>query len=161
MRDFNALRPRLNDPAAADTPPGAGFGGCMKRSVSHEKLAICTVEIAKSETRFRDIDEIVGYLRSCIEAEPLARFIAVFDHYAHTRSLPNGVIAETIHAAKNLVFCFGITLPNPQALALRPRSIGICELDDQFVLTFAEAPMPVANLAMERWALSVVGREAA
>jgi hypothetical protein len=133
----------------------------MQRSVSHEKLAICTVEVAKSETRLRSLDEIVDYLRACIEAEPLARFIAVFDHYAHTRSLPNGVIAEGIQAAKNLVFCFGITLPDPQALALRPRSIGVCELDDRFVLTFAEAPMPVANLAMERWALSVVGREAA
>jgi len=133
----------------------------MKRSVSHEKLAICTFELDKSETRFRSVGEIVDYLRACIEAEPLARFIAVFDHYAHTRSLPNGVIAEGIHAAKNLVFCFGITLPDPQALALRPRSIGVCELDDQYVLTFAEAPMPVANLAMERWALSVVGREKA
>jgi hypothetical protein len=133
----------------------------MQRSVSHEKLAICTVEVAKSETRLRSLDEIVDYLRACIEAEPLARFIAVFDHYAHTRSLRNGVIAEGIRAATNLVFCFGITLPDPQALALRPRSIGVCELDDQYVLTFAEAPMPVANLAMERWALSVGGREKA
>jgi hypothetical protein len=133
----------------------------MKRSVSHEKLAICTVEIAKTEARFRTLDEIVDYLRSCIEAEPLARFIGLFDHYAHTRSLPNGSVAEGIHAAKNLVFCFGITLPDPQALALRPRSMGVCELDDRFVLTFAEAPMPVANLAMERWALSVVTRQAA
>ena len=133
----------------------------MQRSVSHEKLAICTFELDKSETRFRSVGEIVDYLRTCIEAEPLARFIAVFDHYAHTRSLPNGVIAEGIRAATNLVFCFGITLPDPQALALRPRSIGVCELEDQYVLTFAEAPMPVANLAMERWALSVGGREKA
>jgi len=133
----------------------------MKRSVSHEKLAICTFEFDNSETRFQSVGEIVDYLRTCIEAEPLARFIAVFDHYAHTRSLPNGVIAEGIRAATNLVLCFGITLPDPQALALRPRSIGVCELDDQYVLTFAEAPMPVANLAMERWALSVVGPEKA
>ena len=133
----------------------------MKRSVSHEKLAICTVEVGKAEARFRSLDEIVDYLRACIEAEPFARFIAVFDHYAHTRSLPNGVVAEGIQGAKNLVFCFGITLPDPQALALRPRSIGVCELDDAYVLTFAEAPMPVANLAMERWALSVIGQEAA
>jgi hypothetical protein len=133
----------------------------MKRFVSHEKLAICTFELDKSETDFQSLDEIVDYLRGLVEAEPLARFIAVFDHFAHTRSLPNGTVAEGIRAAKNLVFCFGITLPDPQALALRPRSIGICELASQYVLTFAEAPMPVANLAMERWALSVVGREKA
>lgn len=133
----------------------------MKRSVSHENLAICTFEVGKAETHFRGIDEIVDYLRGCIEAEPLARFIGVFDHYAHTRSLRNGVVAEGIRAAKNLVLCFGITLPDPQALALRPRSIGVCELDDRFVLTLAEAPMPVANLAMERWVLSIVARDEA
>jgi hypothetical protein len=133
----------------------------MKRSVSHENLAICTIEVGKSEARFQKIDEIVDYLQACIEAEPLARFIAVFDHYAHTRSLPNGVIAEGIRAAKNLVFCFGITLPDPQALALRPRSMGVCELDDCFVIAFAEAPLPVATLAMERWALSVVATDPA
>jgi hypothetical protein len=133
----------------------------MKRLVSHETVAICTFEIAKGETELRSLDEIVAYLRGCIEAEPLARFVGIFDHYAHTRSLPQGVVADGIRAAKNLVFCFGITLPDPQALALRPRSIGVCELDDRYVLTVAEAPMPVANLAIERWVTSLVGREPA
>ena len=132
----------------------------MKRSVSHERLAICTVRIDKDETRFGHIDEVVDYLRHCIEAEPLARFIAVYDHYAHTLSLPGGSVAEGILAAKNLVFCFGITLPSPEAMALRPRAIGVCELADHFLLSFTEAPMPVANLAMEKWALAMCKREA-
>jgi hypothetical protein len=133
----------------------------VKRSVSQEKLAICTVEIDKGETSLRHIDEVVEYLKRCVEAEPLARFIAVYDHHAHTLSLPGGVVAEGILAAKNLVFCFGITLPSPEAMALRPRSIGVCELADRFVVTFTEPPMPVANLAMEKWASLVCDRQVA
>lgn len=133
----------------------------MKRLMSHETVAICTFEMGKGETELGSLDAIVDYLRGCIEAEPLARFVGVFDHYAHTRSLPEGVVADGIRGAKNLVFCFGITLPDPQALALRPRSIGVCELDDRYVLTVAEVPMPVANLAIERWVVSLVAREPA
>ena len=133
----------------------------MRRSLSHERLAICTVEIDKAETRFGRIDEIVEFLRHRIESEPLARFIAVYDHHAHTCSLPGGSVAEGILGAKNVVFCFGITLPSPEAMALRPRAIGVCELADRFVLSFTEAPMPVANLAMEQWATSLCDREPA
>jgi hypothetical protein len=133
----------------------------MKQSVSQERLPICTVEIGKDETSFRHIDEVVDYLKRCIEGEPLARFIAIYDHYAHTMSLPGGVVAEGILAAKNLVFCFGITLPSPEAMALRPRAIGVCELADRFVVSFTEPPMPVANLAMEKWASLVCDREPA
>lgn len=132
----------------------------MQRSLSQEKLAICTFEVGKGETRFQRLDEIVDYLRGRIEAEPLARFIAVYDHYAHTIALPGGSVAEGILGAKNLVFCFGITLPSPEAMALRPRSIGVCELADRFVLSFTEAPMPVANLVMEKWATSLCECEA-
>ena len=131
----------------------------MKRSMSHEKLAVCTVEIAKDETSLQSLDAVVDYLRRRVEAEPLARFIAVYDHYAHTLSLPGGAVAEGILGAKNLVFCFGITLPSPEAMALRPRSIGVCELADRFVLSFTEAPMPVANLMMEKWAQALCERE--
>ena len=133
----------------------------MKQTLSQASYSTFSLEIGPGETRYRSVDEIIAYFRQCIEEHRTARFIAEFDHYAHTRSLPHGQIGEGILAARNLVFCFGITLPDPQALALRPRSIGVCELDDAYVLTFAEAPMPVANLAMERWALSVIGQEAA
>ena len=110
----------------------------MKRLVSHETVAICTFEIAKGETELRSLDEIVAYLRGCIEAEPLARFVGIFDHYAHTRSLPQGVVAEGIRAAKNLVFCFGITLPDPQALALRDFLLPMLAFDPARRATAAE-----------------------
>jgi hypothetical protein len=57
------------------------------------------------------------------------------------------------------VFCFGITLPHPQALALRPRSIGVAETTKGFVVTFMEAPMPIANAAMEDWANGLRDRQ--
>lgn len=65
-------------------------------------------------------------------------------------------MSETILAAKHIVFCFGITPPEPLMMAVRPRSIGVVELAERFLITFLEAPMPVANLAMEQWAKSLV-----
>jgi hypothetical protein len=52
-------------------------------------------------------------------------------------------------------------LPNPQVLALRPRSIGVAETDRGFVITFMEAPMPVANAAMEDWTLGLRRKQTA
>ena len=36
-------------------------------------------------------------------------------------------------------------------LAVRPRSIGVAEMADSFVVSFLEAPNPEANAAMESW----------
>jgi hypothetical protein len=133
----------------------------MKQTVLQETFPIYVLEIAREETPFSSVDAVCGYFRACIEAHPSAVFIAEFDHFEHTRSLPDGRIGEGIRAARNLVFCFGITLPNPQALATRPRSIGIAETDKGFVVTFIESPMPVANAAMEDWAMRLRQSETA
>jgi hypothetical protein len=132
----------------------------VKQTLLHEKFPIFSLEIERTETHCRSVDEIVDHFQERIEAHRYARFIAVFDHYAHTRSLPEGEIEFGIRAAKNVVFCFGITLPDPHALATRPRSIGIVETDAGFLITFMEAPMPLVNAAMEEWAsgLSVRSR---
>ena len=60
-----------------------------------------------------------------------------------------------IKAAMNVVFCFGHALPNPQVLAVRPRSIGIADLGSHFVISFMDAPMKPANDAMQAWALAL------
>ena len=124
----------------------------MKQTLLQEKYPIYSLEIERSETSYASVDEIIGYFRERIEAHPAARFIAIFDHFAHTKSLPEGQIGDGILAAKNIVFCFGITLPDPHVLAVRPRAIGVAEITDGFLITFMEAPMPVANTAMEDWA---------
>jgi hypothetical protein len=127
----------------------------MKLSLLHERYPIYALELTRDESRFGSVDAICDYFKACIEAHPSAVFIAEFDHLAHTRSLPDGQVGDGIQAAVNLVFCFGIALPCPEILAVRPRSIGIAETDTGFLITFMEAPMPVANAAMEDWAMGL------
>lgn len=124
----------------------------MEQRIVYERYPIFTLDVPKSETDLTSIEALAGHFRSHIEAHHCARFIAVFDHFAHTRALPEGEINPTILDAKNVVFCFGMSIPNPEILALRPRSIGLAELSDRFVISFLEPPMPLANAAMERWA---------
>ncbi len=130
----------------------------MKQTLTLAEYPLFTLEIEREETRFDSVDAICAYFRACIEAHRGAQFIAEFDHYAHTRSLPEGHIGAGILAAKNVVFCLGIALPNPHLLADRPRSIGVAETDRGFLITFLEAPMPVVNAAMEDWALGLCDR---
>ncbi len=131
----------------------------MKQFLLQEKYPLFTLEVEKRETSLTNVDQIISLLKRHIDEHPVASFIAVFDHYRHTQSLESGQIGEGILDAKNIVFCFGITLPNPQAMAVRPRSIGVVELEKLFVVTFMEAPMPLANVAMEAWAKSVRNKE--
>lgn len=127
----------------------------MKQTLFREKYPVFTLEVEKDETTFGSVDEIIAFFKEKIDTHRTARYIAIFDHYAHTKSLEGGVISDDILAAKNLVFCFGPQLPNPQVMALRPRSIGVTELKDRFVVNFMEAPMVAANIAMEEWARAI------
>jgi hypothetical protein len=123
-----------------------------------ETYPIYTLEIGRDETSFDSVDAICAYFRRRIEGHRCAVFIAELDHFAHTRSLPEGRIGEGILAARNLIFCFGIALPEPRCLAMRPRSIGIAETPSGFTISFMETPMPVANAAMEDWAEGLLDR---
>jgi len=124
----------------------------MKQTLLQERYPIFSLEIDKSETRFRSVAEIVAHLKRRIEEHRLATLIAIFDHFAHTKGLAEGQVDEQILAAQNIVFCFGLAIPSPQVMAVRPRSIGVVELPHAFIITFMEAPMPLANSAMELWA---------
>jgi hypothetical protein len=130
----------------------------MRHSLLLERYPVFSLEIDRTETSLRSASDIAARLRADIESHPSATYLATFDHRAHTESLPNGQIAPEILAAQNVVFCFGLTLPEPCALALRPRSIGVAELPDGFVISFLETPMPVANSAMEYWARALRDR---
>lgn len=123
----------------------------MEQITLFEKYPVFTLEIARKETKYQNIDEIFAYLKSQIEAHPVATYIGEFDHYAHTKSLAEGKISEEILNAKNLLCCFGKVLPKPEVLAVRPRAIGVAEMSDSFVVSFLEAPNPEANSAMEAW----------
>ncbi len=122
----------------------------MHQYTLQEKYPVYHMELPFSETSKRSVDDLVAYYRQKIDEDANVTFIAVFDHHAHTTAI-GGEINPSIKAAKNIVFCFGVKLPSPAVLAVRPRSIGIAEMEDRFEITFLEAPMPVANTAMETW----------
>ncbi len=123
-----------------------------------EKYPVVVLEVAKDETTFKDVDEILAYLKSKIDAHPVATFIAIFDHYAHTSNLEEGTLSSDILDAKNIICCFGKELPNPFVMAVRPRSIGVAEMADKFIVSFMEAPNPVAQEAMVSWVKSIVNK---
>lgn len=122
----------------------------MKQSLLMERYPVFDLTIAKTETTYSSVDEILAALKEKIDAHPKVAYIATFDHYAHTKSI-DGTVAETISDAKNIVFCFGVALPNPHVLAVRPRAIGVADMGDSFHLTFLEPPMEVATKEMEAW----------
>jgi hypothetical protein len=122
----------------------------MEQFQLQEKYPVLELEIAKTDTDLRSVEEIADHVRKKIADTGKAAFIGVFDHYAHTQGL-GGEIAPGMSAAVNVVFCFGATLPAPRVLAVRPRSIGIADMGDAFVVNFMEAPTPAAQEAMTSW----------
>ncbi len=127
----------------------------MEQTLLNDPYPLFVLRLDRDEMRYQSVDAICDYFRRCIEVHRCGQFIAVFDHYAHTCNLPDGQVDSEIRAAKNVLFCFGLALPSPEILGLRPRSIGVAELDRQFVISFMETPMPLANAAMEDWALGL------
>lgn len=115
-----------------------------------EKYPIFMLELDKNECRYRDTDQIMEYFKGEISANPVAALIGEFDHYAHTESI-GGEINPDIQTAKMVVFCFGQKLPKPEMMAIRPRSISVCDMGETFVFTFLEAPMPAINEVIEGW----------
>lgn len=122
----------------------------MKQTLLQEKYPIFVAEIAKTETTYQTVDALVDYYKGKIAENPKVQFIGVFDHYAHTSKI-GGDIVTGLSAAVDIIFCFGFAIPTPQMLAVRPRSIGIADMGDKFVVSFMEAPMQPANQAMEAW----------
>lgn len=122
----------------------------MKQSLLMEKYPTFDLQIGKDETSLTSVDEILAALKVNIDAHPKVAYIGIFDHLSHTKSI-DGEIAPEIKDAKNILFCFGVKLPNPRVLAVRPRSIGVTDMGEYFHITFMEPPMPMATDAMEEW----------
>jgi len=127
----------------------------MREMILQQSCPVFVEEIEKNETTLVSVDEIIGYLKVKIDENPNVAYIAEFDHFAHTSALENGEVSPDILAAKNLIFCFGPKIPSPYMMALKPRSMGISETKKGFVITFLEAPMPMATKTMISWAESI------
>lgn len=127
----------------------------MKKTVFMDKYPVYTLTLQKSEINYTNVAQIIAYFEAKIEAHPIAKFIAIFDHYTHTKSM-NGDIMEGLKDAQNIIFCFGQAIPNTKILAVRPRSIGVCELEDSFIIEFIEAPKEELHALMETWAKGLI-----
>ncbi|MEA3354104.1 MAG: hypothetical protein U9Q33_09845 [Campylobacterota bacterium] len=123
----------------------------MTKTILLDKYPVFSLELSKDEVNVKNVDEIVSYFKNKIDAHPIAKFIAIFDHYAHTQEI-NGDINPDIKDAQNITFCFGKAIPNTKIVAVRPRSIGVCELQNSFVIDFIEAPNEELHNVMENWA---------
>lgn len=127
----------------------------MQQTQFKNEYPIYTLTLPKKMTAMKTVDAVLEDLRSSIEAHPVVAYIGLFDHYAHTVSLENGAVAPEILDAKNILFCFGKELLTAEMLAVRPRSIGVAEYKDDFVISFLKAPNPAANEAMTSWITSL------
>jgi hypothetical protein len=131
----------------------------LKHAVKEIALPIFSIEMDFTECRLDTIEAIVAFFEEQVKHHKAARYIATFDHLRHTKELPEGMVADEIEAAYNVVFCFGFSLQDAEQLATRPRSIGICQSNGRITISFIEAPMPVVNALMEQWALSLLRDE--
>ena len=127
----------------------------MQELLFKDEYPIFTMTLKKSATSFSTAKEIIDALQAKIIAHPVATYIGLFDHYEHTSGLQSGNISSEILDAQNILFCFGKELVVPEVLAIRPRSIGIAERKDDFVLSFLKAPNSTANDAMTKWTESL------
>ena len=115
-----------------------------------DKYPVYSLDLSKSEMKVSKTKDVVEFLKEKIEKHPIAKFIAVFDHYSHTKAL-GGVMVEGLLDAQNIVFCFGQAIPSTKMLAVRPRSIGVCEFEDRFIIDFMEPPKEELYAVMEEW----------
>ena len=123
----------------------------MKQTTFKDKYPVWTLELNKNEIKQQNVEEIIAYFKKLIDAHPIAKYIAIFNHYEHTTSI-GGTINPEIKDIQNIIFCFGPEIPNTKVAAVRPRTIGICELEDKYIIEFMEAPSEKAHDTMEEWA---------
>ena len=128
----------------------------MTKTNVMDRYPVFSLHVKKNETNFKTADEIVTHFEQLIHKHPIAKLIAIFDHYEHTSQINEHVIAPEIKDAKNVIFCFGKQLPNAKMLAVRPRSIGICEFEDSFEINFLEVPNEQLHAVTEEWAKSII-----
>ena len=112
---------------------------------------IQTMGFSKDDAKFATADEAIAFIKDQVDAHPIAAYIATFDHYTHTKNLPQHRIADDIVDVKMAIFCFGPDISIPQLAGVRPRSISVVEHTDKFTVTFMNAPAPFIQDTMSEW----------
>ena len=123
----------------------------MKKINYKNIYPVYTKEISKENIIIDNVDDICKFFIDKINSHPFATYIGIFDHYGHTNNIEGNEIHENIKNAKNVNFCFGKKLLDPKVLAVRPRSIGVCEMETHFIISFMEPPNPALIEVMILW----------
>ncbi len=122
----------------------------MQKSIFKDKYPVWKLELKKSEIRQTSVAEIIAYFKEKIQSHPFAEYIAFFDHYEHIKSI-GGTITPEVLDMQNIIFCFGPDILDTQIAAVRPRSIGVCQLKDRYIIEFMQAPSEKAQDTMIEW----------
>ncbi|MFP4166012.1 MAG: DUF6858 family protein [Opitutales bacterium] len=138
----------LEDSADASVPHAQ-----LAKEQFKNKFPIFRVDIQKSE-KYPEASILVEVLKTKISNHPVARHIADFDHYLHTKNIEGGMPKELLGAIV-IMFCFGPQIEEARVLAVRPRSIGLAEFENHFTITFMEAPSEKATDTMKEWIQSL------
>jgi len=128
----------------------------MKKILLKDKYPVYVQSISKNKTIFNNVNEIISQYKKLINNHPITSFIAVFDNYEHTSNLKEHVISQDIKDAKNIIYCYGKSLDKIEVTGIRPRSFGVVETCDNFVISFMEAPDPIANEQMIEWTKNII-----
>jgi hypothetical protein len=129
----------------------------MTKTMFNDTYPIYSLDINKTQTIYKSVDEILEYLKGLVDDDKIAQYISTFDNYAHTTSI-NGEINLDIQNAKIIIFCFGQAIPSTKILAVRPRSIAVSEVGDKFVIDFLQAPKETMNDKMVNWVKSILNK---
>jgi len=121
----------------------------MKKIIVKEIYPVYQMEIKKTDLT-KSMWDIVDHFLQKVEKDPIAELIWIFEHCTHTKKL-NWPMVEGVVDAKMIVFCFGSKIASIPSLALKPRSFGIVETEDKFIIEFMEAPSEEAVKKMTNW----------
>ncbi len=122
----------------------------MQKTIFKDKYPIWTLELKKSEIKQKNVAEIIDYFHKKINNHPFAKYIATFDHYNHIKSIDGTIVPEVLDM-QNIIFCYGPDILDTKVAAIRPRSIGVCQLKDGYTIEFMEAPSKPAHDAIVEW----------
>jgi len=122
----------------------------MKKSIFMDKYPVYETTLSKEQSNYSSVDSIIAYFKDKIQKDNIAAYIGEFDPYRHTLSI-GGEIHPDIIQAKEIIFCFGQKLPNATIVAVRPRTIGVVETKESFVINFMEAPNEPPTNTMISW----------
>ena len=123
----------------------------MQQALLRDDDPVCTLELEKSKTRHADMDALLAALKARVDAHPAAAYIATLDHESNPGGRAGQNVAADYVASKLMVFSSEVDMPNPGVLVVRPRTVGVTEFADRFVINFVVAPASVGTDPMEDW----------